>query len=61
MKYAFEMGSSAKIYVPHFIMSGILKLIGEIRRHTDSMEMAEVYFYFIKLRRVAKKFKQVFY
>jgi hypothetical protein len=35
MKYAVEMGSGAKIYIPSFIKvsSGIQKLIGEIYRH----------------------------
>jgi hypothetical protein len=38
MKYAFEMGSGAMIYIPSFIKisSGIRKLIGEIhRQHGD--------------------------
>jgi hypothetical protein len=36
MKYAFEMGSGAMIYIPRFteIGSGIRKLIGGI--HTDT-------------------------
>jgi hypothetical protein len=39
MKYAIEMGLGAMIYTPSFIKidSGIQKLIGGIRRHTDSM------------------------
>jgi hypothetical protein len=42
MKYAVEMGSGGMIYIPSFINidSGIQKLIGGIRRHTDSMEIA---------------------
>jgi hypothetical protein len=42
MKYAFEMGSGAMIYIPSFIKIGsaIEKLIGGIRRQTDSMEIA---------------------
>jgi hypothetical protein len=36
---AVEMGSDAMIYIPSFIKIGfgIQKLIGGIRRHTDSM------------------------
>jgi hypothetical protein len=42
MKYSVEMGSGAMIYIPSFLKigSGIQKLIGEIHRHTDSMEIA---------------------
>jgi hypothetical protein len=42
MKYAVEMGSVATIYIPSFVKtgSGIQKLIGEIHRHTDRMEIA---------------------
>jgi hypothetical protein len=42
MKYTFQMGSGAVIYIPSFIKtgSGIQKLIGGIHRHTDSMEIA---------------------
>jgi hypothetical protein len=42
MKYAFEMGSGAMVHIPSFIKidSGIKKIIGEIHRHTDSMEIA---------------------
>jgi hypothetical protein len=42
MKYAVEMGSGAVIYIPSFIEigSGIQKLIGGIRRHTDRKEIA---------------------
>jgi hypothetical protein len=42
MKYAFETGSGATIYIPCFIKidSAIQKLIGGIHRHTDSMEIA---------------------
>jgi hypothetical protein len=42
MKHAVEMGSGAMIYIPSFIKtdSGIQKLIGEIQRHTDCMEIA---------------------
>jgi hypothetical protein len=41
MKYAFEMGSGATIYIPSFIKigSGTQKTIEEIHRHTDSMEI----------------------
>jgi hypothetical protein len=56
MKYAVEMGSSAMIYIPSLIKIGsaIQKLVGkgEIHRHTDSMEIAKVYFYFFKIRKV---------
>jgi hypothetical protein len=36
------MGSVAMTYIPSFIKigSGIQKFIGEIHRHTDSMEIA---------------------
>jgi hypothetical protein len=46
MKYATEMGSGAKIYVPSIrkIGSGVQKLIGRIHRHTDSMVISEAYF-----------------
>jgi hypothetical protein len=42
MKYAVEMGSDAMICIPSAIkiVSGIQKLIGGIRRHTDNMEIA---------------------
>jgi hypothetical protein len=42
MKYAIEMGSGAMIYIPSFIKigSGIQKLIDEIHRHRDSMEIS---------------------
>jgi hypothetical protein len=43
MKYAVEMGSDAKIYIPSFIKigSGIQNLMGVgIYRHTESMEIA---------------------
>jgi hypothetical protein len=38
MKYAVEMGSGARIYIPSFIKtgSGTQKLIAGIHRHTDS-------------------------
>jgi hypothetical protein len=41
MKYAVEMGSGAMLYIPSFIKIGSdsQKLIGEIHRHTDSMEI----------------------
>jgi hypothetical protein len=41
MKYAFEMGSGATIYVPSFIktVSGIQNLIVGIHRRTDSVEI----------------------
>jgi hypothetical protein len=42
MKYAIEMGAGDIIYIPRFtkIGSGIQKLIKEIHRDTDSMEIA---------------------
>jgi hypothetical protein len=42
MKYAVEMGSGAVIYITSLIKisSGIQKLLGEIQRHTDRMEIA---------------------
>jgi hypothetical protein len=48
MKYAVVVGSGAMIYLPSFINIGsdIQKLLGGIHRHTDSMEIAYVYFYF---------------
>jgi hypothetical protein len=41
MKYAVEMVSGAMIYIPSFIntVSGILKLIRGIHRHTDGVEI----------------------
>jgi hypothetical protein len=38
MKYAFEMGSGAMIYIPYFIKtgSGIQKLIEGTHRHSDT-------------------------
>jgi hypothetical protein len=41
MKYAYEMGSGAMIYVPRFIKTGsdFEKFIGGIHRHTDSMQI----------------------
>jgi hypothetical protein len=48
MKYTVEVGSGAMIYilVQRFLKtdSGIKKLIGGIRRHTGSMEIAYTYF-----------------
>jgi hypothetical protein len=42
MKYAFEMGSGAMMYIPSFIKisSGSQKLKRDIRRHTDSKVIA---------------------
>jgi hypothetical protein len=42
MRYGVEMGSGGMIKIPSSIKtgSGIQKLIGEIHRHTDSMEIA---------------------
>jgi hypothetical protein len=42
MKYASEMVSIAMIHIPSFIKvgTGIQKLIREIHRHTDSIEIA---------------------
>jgi hypothetical protein len=42
MKYAVEMGSRVKIYIPNFVKIGsaIQKLIRGIRRHTDSILIA---------------------
>jgi hypothetical protein len=42
MKYAVEMGSGAMIYIPSLIKigSGNQKLIREIHRHTDRVEIA---------------------
>jgi hypothetical protein len=42
MKYAAEMGSVAIIYISNFmkIGSAIIKLIGAIHRHTESMEVS---------------------
>jgi hypothetical protein len=40
MNYVVDMGSVAMVCIPNFIKigSGIQKLIGGIRRHTDRME-----------------------
>jgi hypothetical protein len=54
MKYPVEMDSGVMIYIPSFIKSGsgIQNLMGGgIYRHTDSMEIARVYFYFFKIKR----------
>jgi hypothetical protein len=42
MKYAVEMHSVAKLYIPNFIKIGsaIQKLIWEIHRHTDRKPIA---------------------
>jgi hypothetical protein len=42
MKYAAEIGASVMIYVPNFVKigSGVQKLLGGIRKHTDSTEIA---------------------
>jgi hypothetical protein len=52
MKCAVEMGSGTMIYIPYFINigSGIQKLIEEIYRHTDSIEIASVFFHFLKIK-----------
>jgi hypothetical protein len=41
MKYAVEMGPVAVIFIPSFVKfdSNIEKLIGEIHRHTNRMEI----------------------
>jgi hypothetical protein len=54
MKYAVEMGSGAMIYIASFVKFGwgIRKLIWRIHRHTDSMEIAKVYFYFFNIKKV---------
>jgi hypothetical protein len=54
MKRAVEMGSDVMIYKPNFIMIGssIQNLIRGIHRHTDSMVISRVYFYFFKIRKV---------
>jgi hypothetical protein len=46
MKYAAEMGSGVRIYIPGFIKiySAIQKLIRGTHRHTESTEVA--YFHF---------------
>jgi hypothetical protein len=48
MKHAFEMGSSAMIYIPSLIKtdSAIEQLMGgwEVHRHTDGMVIALAYF-----------------
>jgi hypothetical protein len=45
MKYGFEMGSGAVLYIPSFIKigSGIHKLIEVIHRYTDIVEIAVAY------------------
>jgi hypothetical protein len=52
-KYAVEMGSDAMIYIARFITigSGIQKLMGG-GGYTDSMVIANAYFYFFKIRKV---------
>jgi hypothetical protein len=54
MKYAIEIGSGATKYIPGFIKigSGIQKLM---HRHTDSIVISWVYFYFFKIRKVGRK------
>jgi hypothetical protein len=41
MKYVVELGSGTMMYIPDFIMigSGIQRLLGEVHRHTDSVEI----------------------
>jgi hypothetical protein len=41
MRYTVDVGSGAMTYIPCFINigSGIQKLIGGIRRHTDRMKI----------------------
>jgi hypothetical protein len=48
--YDAEIGSGAMIYIRSIIKtgSGIQKLIGGIHRHTESMEIAQAYFHFLK-------------
>jgi hypothetical protein len=51
MKYTFEMGSGFVTYIRIFIKidSGTQKLIsGDIHRHTNSMDIAQVCFYIWK-------------
>jgi hypothetical protein len=56
MKYAVEVGSGAMIYVPSFIKigSGIQKLTGEIRRHTETQrgDLSSLIYFFFKIRKV---------
>jgi hypothetical protein len=55
MKYAVQMGSGAMMCIPNFIKIGsdIQKLIGRIHRHTDSIEMAQGYLHFFKIRKIS--------
>jgi hypothetical protein len=51
VKYATEMGSDAVMYISSFIKIGsaIQKLLGG---HTDSKEIAQVYFQFFRIRKL---------
>jgi hypothetical protein len=46
MKHTVQMGPVSMIHIPGFIRNGsdTQKLIGEIHRHTDSMEITSAYF-----------------
>jgi hypothetical protein len=54
MKYAVEMGTEAMIDIPSFIEvnSDIQKLIRGIHKHTGSMMIICIYFWFFKTRKV---------
>jgi hypothetical protein len=57
MKYAIEMGSEVRTYTPSSIQtgSGIQILTGGIHKHTDntdSVETAQAYFHFFKIRKL---------
>jgi hypothetical protein len=49
MKYAVEMGSGDMMYIPSLRHSIVDR---GIHRHTDSMKISYVYFYFSKIRKV---------
>jgi hypothetical protein len=52
MKYAVEMGSGAMVYIQHFTKIGSGT---QVSIHRDSMENAQTYFYFFKIRDVKDK------
>jgi hypothetical protein len=61
MKYTIEMGSGAMRHVQSFIntSSGLQNLIGEGgQRRTDTVEIAQAYVLFFKIRKLNSKLVQ---
>jgi hypothetical protein len=58
MKYAAEMGSSAKTYIPNFIKigSGVQKLMGGGYTYANTQTTRRSYIFFFKMRKIGWKY-----